>query len=68
MKNAVSFTQTGLPQGSGLTHCAECGAEIPQGRRDAIPGARLCIACQEAQDQDLARFYNREGSKVSQTR
>jgi phage/conjugal plasmid C-4 type zinc finger TraR family protein len=59
-----------LPQGAGLEHCAECGALIPQARRQAIPGVRLCIACQEKADRDRAAFsgYNRRGSKDSQLR
>ena len=40
VKDAVSRAKSRLPQGPGLTHCAECGAEIPQARRDAIPGVR----------------------------
>jgi RNA polymerase-binding transcription factor DksA len=60
-----------MPQGPGLTHCAECGAEIPQARRDALPGVRMCVSCQEAHDRDLAAQvsgYNRRGSKDSQLR
>lgn len=70
VKDAVSRAQSRLPQGPGLTHCAECGAEIPQARRDAISGARLCVSCQDALDQDATRSsgYNRRGSKDSQLR
>ena len=25
----------------GETHCVECGEEIPEGRRRALPGARI---------------------------
>jgi phage/conjugal plasmid C-4 type zinc finger TraR family protein len=59
-----------LPQGRGLTHCADCGAAIPEPRRRAIPGVRLCIACQEAIDREASAFsgYNRRGSKDSQLR
>ena len=48
----------------------ECDAEIPEARRKAIPGVRLCVACQEARDQEQAGFagYNRRGSKDSQLR
>jgi len=28
----------------------ECGEEIPEGRRLAIPGVRLCAACQTLND------------------
>ena len=37
VKDAVSRAKSRLPQGPGLTHCAECGTEIPQARREAIP-------------------------------
>ena len=70
VQDAVNRVQSRLPTGPGLTHCAECGAEIPQPRRDAIPGVRLCITCQEAQDREAESFsgYNRRGSKDSQLR
>jgi phage/conjugal plasmid C-4 type zinc finger TraR family protein len=70
VKDAVRRAQSQLPQGPGLAHCAECGTEIPQSRRDAIPGARLCIACQDSADRASATFsgYNRRGSKDSQLR
>jgi RNA polymerase-binding transcription factor DksA len=53
-----------------LTHCAECGAEIPPARREAIRSVRLCLACQDAVDREATRFagYNRRGSKDSQLR
>jgi phage/conjugal plasmid C-4 type zinc finger TraR family protein len=70
VKDAIERAKSQLPQGPGLSHCAECGAEIPEARRTAVPGVRLCLPCQEAQDQDGARFsgYNRRGSKDSQLR
>ena len=56
------------PVGEGLTHCAECEEEIPEARRNAIPGVKLCIDCQQERD---SRFVarggiNRRGSKDSQ--
>lgn len=30
-----------------LTHCEICGEPIPAARRQAVPGVRLCIECQE---------------------
>lgn len=56
--------------GESLTHCEECGEEIPPRRREVIPGARLCVACQEERDkQDAgAELFNRRGSKDSQLR
>ena len=29
--------------GESLTHCAGCGDEIPEARRDAIPGDHVCV-------------------------
>jgi len=70
VKDGVNRAQSRLPSGPGLTHCADCGAVIPQARRDAIAGVRLCVSCQQAHDEDEARFsgYNRRGSKDSQLR
>jgi len=70
IKDGINRAKARLPHGPGLTHCAECGAEIPQARRDAVPGVRLCLNCQDAQDRDQAAFagYNRRGSKDSQLR
>ncbi len=30
-----------------LTHCEECGDEIPEKRRELIRGVRLCVYCQQ---------------------
>ena len=70
VKDAVSLAQSRLPQGPSLTHCAECGAEIPQARREAIRGVRLCVSCQDARDREhkQAAGFNRRGSKDSQLR
>lgn len=29
------------------THCIECGEDIPQARREAVPGCRTCADCQQ---------------------
>ena len=70
VKDAIERAKSRLPEGPGLTHCAECGAEIPLSRRQAMPSARLCLSCQDSQDRDAATFsgYNRRGSKDSQLR
>lgn len=59
-----------MPQGDSLTHCEECGDPIPEGRREAVPGVRLCIACQNEADAHHAHAagFNRRGSKDSQLR
>jgi phage/conjugal plasmid C-4 type zinc finger TraR family protein len=70
VKDGVRRAQSRLAQGPALTHCYECGHPIPEARRNAVPGVRLCLACQEAHDRELAQFsgYNRRGSKDSQLR
>lgn len=70
VSDGIRRAQSRLPQGPGLVQCAECGAGISPARRRAIPGVRLCLACQEASDREVARFsgYNRRGSKDSQLR
>lgn len=70
VKDGIRRAQSRLPSGPGLTHCTHCGTTIPEARRLAIPGVRLCTNCQEAEDRDAAGFsgYNRRGSKDSQLR
>ena len=70
VKDAIKRARSQLRQGSGLTHCEECDAAIPEARRKAVPGVRLCVACQEAHDreQGTGSGYNRRGSKDSQLR
>lgn len=31
--------------------CEECGEIIPEARREAVPGCRLCIDCQRIEEQ-----------------
>ena len=56
------------PAGESLTHCASCDEPIPEARRRAIPGVKLCIDCQGARDARpvLRGGINRRGSKDSQ--
>jgi phage/conjugal plasmid C-4 type zinc finger TraR family protein len=70
VKDGISRAQNRLPHGPGPTHCKNCGATIPEARRNAIPGVRLCVPCQDADDRDVAQFsgYNRRASKYSQLR
>ncbi len=70
IKDGIERARAQLPHGTGLTHCEDCECEIPGARRKAVPGVRLCVACQEARDAEQAAFsgYNRKGSKDSQLR
>jgi len=56
--------------GESLTHCAECDEEIPEARRQAIPGVKLCIDCMQERDAAFKSRpgFNRRGSKDSQLR
>lgn len=56
------------PAGQSLSHCADCDEPIPEARRQAVPGVRLCIACQQDRDRRpaLRGGINRRGSKDSQ--
>lgn len=56
------------PQGESLTHCADCEEPIPEARRQALPGVKLCIDCQRELDQAQhpRGGINRRGSKDSQ--
>lgn len=68
--DAVARARSKQRQGPGLAHCKECGVPIPEARRKAVPGVRLCIACQTERDREEHTFsgYNRRGSKDSQLR
>jgi phage/conjugal plasmid C-4 type zinc finger TraR family protein len=68
--DAVKRARQQLRHGPGLMRCEECDTPIPEARRKAVPGVRLCVACQEAQDADQrsGQLYNRRGSKDSQLR
>ncbi len=68
VEDAVKLARSRLPDGEGLTHCEGCEAVIPEARRKAIPGVRLCVSCQSALEkkQTALTGINRRGSKDSQ--
>ncbi len=70
INDAVQRARQQLQKGPGLMRCEECDARIPAARRNAVPGVRLCVACQETHDAEnrSAGLYNRRGSKDSQLR
>ena len=70
VEDAIKRVRGQLPKGPSLAHCEQCDAPIPEARRKAVPGVRLCVACQQAHDEEAAGFsgYNRRGSKDSQLR
>jgi len=70
IEDAIQRARSRLPRGESLVQCEECGETIPKARREAVPGVRLCINCQEAEDKEQVNSsgYNRRGSKDSQLR
>ena len=70
VNSAVERARSQLTVGDSLDFCEECDAEIPERRRVAIPGVRLCIQCQSEQEASrrTSALYNRSGSKDSQLR
>lgn len=70
VEDGVQRVRSNMPQGESLTYCEECGEPIPQARRKAVPGVRLCIKCQSEMDKEQQgqAGFNRRGSKDSQLR
>jgi phage/conjugal plasmid C-4 type zinc finger TraR family protein len=70
VEDAVERARARLPKGPSRKDCEECGEAIPEARREAIPGVKLCVACQNERDAEerAAAGYNRRGSKDSQLR
>ncbi len=70
VEDAVKHARSRLARGESLKQCEQCGESIPEARRQALPGVRKCIACQEAEDADnqASNSFNRRGSKDSQLR
>ena len=68
VKDAVKLARSRLPDGESSIHCEDCEAVIPEARRKAIPGVRLCVSCQSEREKQQAAptVFNRRGSKDSQ--
>lgn len=73
VQDGVERARRRLAGGPSLSHCEHCGSAIPEARRHALPGVRLCVPCQEQEDRaererSLTSGVNRRGSKDSQLR
>jgi phage/conjugal plasmid C-4 type zinc finger TraR family protein len=70
VEDAVKLARSRLPDGEGAVHCEDCESVIPEARRKAIPGVRLCVSCQSEREerQTTPAAFNRRGSKDSQLR
>lgn len=65
--DGVRRARARMPTGEGEIACVECGEEIPERRRLALPGVRTCVTCQSGLDRRPANIgFNRRGSKDSQ--
>lgn len=47
-RSAERLTRYHAPE--TLEFCAECGEPIPEARRQAVPGCRLCVECQSERE------------------
>ena len=70
VKDAIEQARGKLPAGDSLVQCEACESTIPEARRKAVVGVRLCIGCQSELDAEQAHsaMFNRRGSKDSQLR
>ena len=44
--DAVAKVRAAIKKGPSLSHCNECGEEIPLARQQAVSGCTMCIDCQ----------------------
>ncbi|HWV55474.1 MAG TPA: DksA/TraR family C4-type zinc finger protein [Pseudorhodoplanes sp.] len=69
VSDAVAKARGRLANGAGRKDCIECGEDIPEARRLAMPGATTCVACQSLRDRrPTAAGINRRANKDSQLR
>lgn len=53
--DALARARQQTAQSISLRHCADCGAEIPPARRQAVAGCTRCTECQSAFESYLKR-------------
>ena len=69
IEDAVKGARAAIPAGESLEFCENCGEDIPERRRNALPGVRTCVARQAERDsRRVLAGINRRGSKDSQLR
>ena len=68
VSDAVELARSRMTEGDSLIHCEVCESLIPEGRRKAVLGVRLCVKCQSEfeKHQSSISYFNRSGSKDSQ--
>ena len=69
VSDGVLNARARMPAGEGTKECVECGEDIPEARRIAMPGTTTCVNCQSGRDTRIVHSsINRRGSKDSQLR
>jgi len=70
VEDGVAQARSRLSAGQSLHFCEECENPIPEARRKAVAGVRLCVDCQSESDkrQNALSKVNRRASKDSQLR
>lgn len=63
--DAVTKVREGLSLEESALFCEECEELIPESRRNALKGIKLCIACQRRREEMTQRLdtFNRRASK-----
>lgn len=51
VEEALERERRRTPIGESLESCESCDREIPQARREAIVGVRLCVTCQSDREE-----------------
>lgn len=49
-ENGIEAARSMMPHGPTSLQCWDCGEDIPRARREAVPGVKYCIDCQEDHD------------------
>ncbi|WP_213941210.1 TraR/DksA C4-type zinc finger protein [Pseudomonas sp. dw_612] len=49
IEQTLEHSLSNIPRYTGIsaTECEECGEDIPEGRRNAVQGVKLCVGCAE---------------------
>ncbi|MDX5999796.1 TraR/DksA family transcriptional regulator [Shewanella oneidensis] len=67
VKNGVAKARSQLPVGQSLLSCEECKCPIPEARRKAVAGVRLCVGCQSKSDKrqkEVSKVHRRASTRV----
>ena len=54
IERARANMRANVAAGPAATDCDECGEPIPERRREAVPGVRLCVDCAAGRDASAA--------------